>query len=303
MMELDSVKLNFDADGLFILNISLAVVMFGVALGIKISDFKALFANPKLILVGLFSQFLVLPFLTFLLILIVQPSASLALGMILVAACPGGNISNFMSHLAKGNSALSVSLTAFSTLICIFLTPLNMEIWGNLYEPSREILQDIHLDFWQLFQTIILILGIPLILGLIIRHFKNDLALRLSKILKPLSILIFVAIVLIAFSKNTDIFKGYIHHVLLLVLFHNALAIGSGYFLGSIFKLDFKSKKTLALETGIQNSGLGLILIFSFFDGLGGMAVLAAWWGIWHIVSGLSLSFYWAKKDPSKVLL
>ena len=218
MMELDSVKLNFDTNGLLVLNISLAVVMFGVALGIRTSDFKALFAKPKLILVGLLSQFIVLPFLTFLLILILKPGASLALGMILVAACPGGNISNFMSHLAKANTTLSISLTAFSTIICIFLTPLNLEIWGNLYGPSQEILREIHLDFWQLFQTIILILGIPLVLGLLIRHYKNDLALRLSKILKPLSIIIFVAIVLIAFSKNTEIFTGYIHFVLLLVL-------------------------------------------------------------------------------------
>ncbi len=303
MMELDSVKLNFDTNGLLVLNISLAVVMFGVALGIRTSDFKALFAKPKLILVGLLSQFIVLPFLTFLLILILKPGASLALGMILVAACPGGNISNFMSHLAKANTTLSISLTAFSTIICIFFTPLNLEIWGNLYGPSQEILREIHLDFWQLFQTIILILGIPLVLGLLIRHYKNDLALRLSKILKPLSIIIFVAIVLIAFSKNTEIFTGYIHFVLLLVLFHNSIAIGTGYFLGSVFKLDYKSKKTLAIETGIQNSGLGLILIFTFFDGLGGMAILAAWWGIWHIVSGLCLSFYWARKDPSKALL
>lgn len=301
-MDLDSVKLNFDANGLMVLNISLAVVMFGVALGIKVSDFKALLGKPKLILLGLFSQFILLPFLTFLLILILQPSASLALGMILVAACPGGNISNFMSHLAKANSALSVSLTAFSTIICIFLTPLNLEIWGNLYGPSQEILKDVHLDFWQLFQTIVLILGIPLVLGLLIRHYKNDLALRLSKILKPLSILIFVAIVIIAFSKNTDIFNRYIHHVIALVLLHNTLALGSGYLLASLFKLDFKSKKTLALETGIQNSGLGLLLIFAFFDGLGGMAVLVAWWGIWHIISGLSLSFFWAYKDKSKAL-
>lgn len=301
MTELDSLKLNFDANGLLALNISLAVVMFGVALGIKISDFKILLAKPKLILVGLFSQFIVLPFLTFLLILLLKPSPSLALGMILVAACPGGNISNFMSHLAKANSALSVSLTAFSTVLCLFLTPLNLEIWGNLYEPSRGILREIHLDFWQLFQTIVLILGIPLAIGLLIRNYKSNLAHRLSKILKPLSILIFIAIVGIAFSKNTDIFLTHIHHVLILVLLHNALALGSGYFIGSIFKLDYKSKKTLAIETGIQNSGLGLLLIFAFFDGLGGMAILAAWWGIWHIISGLSLSFFWASRNSIKM--
>lgn len=302
MGELDSIKLNFDANGLMALNISLAVVMFGVALGIKAEDFKTLFAQPKLLFVGLFSQFLVLPLLSFLLILILKPSASIALGMILVASCPGGNISNFMSHLAKANTALSISLTAFSTVLCIFLTPLNLEIWGNLYPPSQEILREIHLNFWDLLKTIILILGLPLALGLWIRHKQNKLALSLSKILKPLSILIFVAIVVMAFSKNTDIFKTHIHHVLLLVLVHNGIALGSGYLLASLFKLDYKSKKTIALETGIQNSGLGLLLIFAFFDGLGGMAILAAWWGIWHIISGLSISLFWAAKNNSKAI-
>ena len=216
MQELDNVQINFDANGLWVLNIALSVVMFGVALGIKIDDFKVLLKQPKIVLVGILSQFILLPLLTFGLVILIKPQPSIALGMMMVAACPGGNISNFMSHLAKANTTLSISLTAFSTIICIFFTPLNLEIWGNLYGPSQEILREIHLDFWQLFQTIILILGIPLVLGLLIRHYKNDLALRLSKILKPFSIVVFVSIVVIAFSNNLDIFNRYIDKFLLL---------------------------------------------------------------------------------------
>lgn len=300
MEELDSVKINFDSSGLWVLNIALAVVMFGVALGIKVDDFKQLLKTPKLILIGILSQFVLLPLLTFLLIIIIKPQPSIALGMIMVAACPGGNISNFMTHLAKGNTALSVSLTAFATFIAVFMTPFNFQFYGSLYEPTAQILNDVELSPFQLVKLVLLILGIPLVLGMFLR-FKNEvLATKLSKILKPFSIIVFASIVVIAFSKNIDVFNRYIDRVLLIGISHNILAILLGFAVAKLFKLSFVNQKTLAIETGIQNSGLGLLLIFTFFNGLGGMAILAAFWGIWHIVSGLVLAFHWSYKASKK---
>ena len=110
------------------------------------------------------------------------------------------------------------------------------------------------------------------------------------------SLVIFAGIVILAFTANFDLFISKIYLVLFIVFIHNAVALTSGYQMGAIFKLPLQDRRTLAIETGIQNSGLGLILIFTFFDGLGGMALVAAWWGIWHILAGLSLSFYWNKK-------
>jgi BASS family bile acid:Na+ symporter len=296
MQELDQVKINFDSTGLWVLNSALAVVMFGVALGIKADDFKQLFKTPKLLLVGILSQFILLPLFTFILIIMVEPQPSIALGMIMVAACPGGNISNFMTHLAKGNTALSVSLTAFATFIAIFMTPFNFQLYGSLYGPTAQILKDVELNPFELIKLVLLILGIPLVLGMIFRYKNELLADKLSKVLKPFSILIFASIVVIAFSNNIDVFNKYIEHVLLLGIFHNMLAILLGFMIAKLFKLSFFNQKTLAIETGIQNSGLGLLLIFTFFNGLGGMAILAAFWGIWHIVSGLILAFYWSSK-------
>ena len=173
MKELDNVQLHFDSNGLWVLNIALAVVMFGVALSITINDFKILFRQPKLILVGVLSQFILLPLLTFLLITIIKPLPSIALGMMMVAACPGGNISNFMTHLAKGNTALSVSLTAFATFLAIFMTPFNFQFYGNLYEPTAQILQTVKLKPLDLVKLVILILGIPLVLGIIPEFMYN----------------------------------------------------------------------------------------------------------------------------------
>lgn len=296
MLQLDDVKIQFDSEALWILNIALAVVMFGVALGITIEDFKRLFKKPKLVILGVLSQFVFLPFVTYLFILIIKPQPSIALGMIMVAACPGGNISNFMTHLAKGNTALSVSLTAFATFLAMFMTPFNFQFYGNLYEPTAQILESIKLDPLELIKVVLLILGVPLVLGMLVRRKKEQLAMKLSKLLKPLSIIVFIVLVIIAVYNNLDIFKAYGHHVVAVGISHNLIAILLGFLVAKLFSLSLVNQKTLAIETGIQNSGLGLLLIFTFFEGLGGMAILAAFWGIWHIVSGLVLAGIWSGK-------
>ena len=294
--QIDSARIIFNEESQLILNITLATFMFVVALGITIEDFKNLARNPKLILVGILSQFVLLPLLTYLMVIVIKPQASIALGMMLVAACPGGNISNFLSHLANGNSALSVSLTAFATAMAIVMTPFNFQLYGSLYEPTATILKAVSIDPFKLFKLIIIILGIPLLLGMWVRARNEKLAARVSRILKPVSVFAFVMIIVIAFAKNFEVFMTYIHRVIGIGITHNLIALALGFFIAALFKLSFRNRKTLAIETGTQNSGLGIILVFSFFDGLGGMAVMVAFWGIWHNISGLTLAAIWSKR-------
>ena len=296
MQELDKVQINFDYNSLWVLNLALAVVMFGVALGITFDDFKQLLKQPKLVLIGVLLQFVLLPLVTFLLVILIKPQSSIALGMFMVAACPGGNISNFMTHLAKGNTALSVSLTAFATFLAMFMMPFNFSFYSELYHPTAQIIKTVELDSFGLVKLVLLILGVPLLFGMLLRHKNAALALKLSKLLEPVSIVVFVVIIVIAFSNNIDVFNNYIHYVFAIGVTHNLIALTLGFLVAKMFRLSFKNQKTLAIETGIQNSGLGLLLIFSFFNGLGGMAILAAFWGIWHIVSGLLLAFFWSRK-------
>jgi BASS family bile acid:Na+ symporter len=293
---IDAVKINFDSNGLWVLNIAIAIIMFGVALGITIDDFKRLFKNPKIVFVGILSQFFLLPAATFLAILVLKPHPSFALGMIMIAACPGGNVSNFFSKMAGGNAALSVSLTAFATLICVFMTPFNLHFWGSLYEPTNVILQTVELNPYDLFKLVLLILGIPLIAGMLIKHYHTTMASKIEKVLKPLSMLVFIALIFIAFSQNLDIFTNYIHLVVFLVVFHNIFAFIIGFYAAKAFGLNKADTKTISMETGIQNGGLGLLLTFGFFEGLGGMALLAAFWGVWDIFSGMVLATYWGRK-------
>lgn len=295
-IDIDAIKINFDSSGLWVLNIAIAIIMFGVALAITIDDFKRLFKNPKIVFVGVLSQFILLPALTFLAILIIKPHPSFALGMMMIAACPGGNVSNFFSKMAGGNAALSVSLTAFATLICIFMTPFNLQLWGSMYEPTNEILKTVELNWVDLLKLVSLILGIPLILGMLIKHYHSEIASKIEKVLKPLSMLVFIALIFIAFSQNLDVFVNHIHHVLILVIFHNIFAFIVGFYTAKSFGLNRQDCKTIAMETGIQNGGLGLLLIFGFFEGLGGMALLAAFWGIWDVFSGMALATFWGRK-------
>ncbi len=297
---LDALKINFDESGLWVLNITLAIIMFGVALGITLEDFKRLFSNPKILLTGVFSQFILFPALTFLLVITINPAPSIALGMMLVAACPGGNVSNFMTQMAKGNAALSVSMTAFATLVSLVMTPLNFQFWSSLHQPTSTILKTVEMNPWELVKLVTLILGIPLIIGMTFRHFFPKSAFKILKYLKPLSVIIFLVVLIVAFSQNLKIFTEYIHYVFYIVILHNIIGLVSGFYFAKVMKLNYQNQKTLSIETGIQNSGLGLLLVFAFFDGLGGMALLVAFWGVWDIASGLLLATYWSKKDAIK---
>ena len=239
-----------------------------------------------------------MPAFTFLLTLVLQPAPSIALGMILVAACPGGNVSNFLTHLAKGNTALSVTMTAISTVIAVVCTPLNLAFWGSLNPATAPILNEIHLDPVDLFVTILFILGIPTFLGMGCAQFVPNAARRLHTPFKIFAIVAFLGFVGIAFVQNFDVFRNYVGWVALAVFLHNGMALTIGYSAARICGLPEADRRAVSIEVGIQNSALGLALIFAYFQGLGGMALVAGWWGIWHIISGLTVATYWSRRPP-----
>ncbi|OAN92705.1 bile acid:sodium symporter family protein [Sulfitobacter geojensis] len=293
---IDEAVLDFSAGSLTLLNSILAIVMFSIAIDLKPSDFKILAKAPKPLIVGLLSQFVVLPVLTFLLVLVAQPQASVALGLILVAACPGGNISNFITHRAGGNSALSVSMTAFATVGAIVLTPLNIAFWGSLYGPSAEILRATTIDPVSIAITISLMLILPLILGVMLNTRRPDITAKIRGPLQWVSMAVFIGFVAIALATNWTLFLAFAGGIAGLVIVHNALGLVGGYATASLAGLSPFDRRAVTIETGIQNSGLGLVLIFGFFGGLGGMAIVAAFWGVWHAISGLILAGIMSRK-------
>jgi len=299
MNELDAVRLNFSPESLVALNFILAFVMFGVALDMKWEDFRGIRAAPRAVLIGMAAQFLLLPAAAWALTMLLRPQPSIALGVILVACCPGGNISNFLTNFARGNTALSVTMTAFSTVGALFFTPFNASLWGSLNPATDAILRKIAIDPLEMFAAVAVLLVIPALAGMSVAHRFPRFAARARRPFRILSIGIFVAFVVLALAANWDYFLRYTSRVVIAVFVLNALGLSLGYFAARSVRLPPADRRAVSIEVGIQNSGLGLILIFNFFGGLGGMAITAAWWGIWHILSGLALATWWRRHPPT----
>jgi BASS family bile acid:Na+ symporter len=296
---LDSVQINFNPDSFVLLNFLLALMMFGASLTVKMADFRYLLKAPNAPLIGLLAQFLVLPLLTFALTQIIEIDPSMALGMILVASCPGGSFSNIMTWLARGHVATSVSMTGVSTLAALFLTPINFAFYAGLDPQTSAILKDIAVAPLEIMQLILMVLVIPLFAGMTIGHYFPKFAKLMDKPFRWLSMLLFLAFVAIAFSANGRLFVAYAHHFIGLVILHNAIALVVGYSSAKLVKLNRAQSRAVTLEVGIQNSGLGLIILFNFFPNIGGMMMITAFWGVWHLVSGLGLALFWSLRPIS----
>jgi BASS family bile acid:Na+ symporter len=214
-----------------------------------------------------------------------------------VASCPGGNISNFIAHIGGANTALSISMTAISTALAIIMTPLNLTFWGSLHPDTAAILTEVELDPVQVFLTVATILGVPLVAGMWLAAKRPAWAAKLRKPFRVLSIAFFAAFIVIALQKNWDHFMVFIGLVMWVVALHNATALSLGYAVARGLRCPGRDARAVSIEVGIQNSGFGLTLIFTFFGGLGGMAIIAAWWGVWHIIAGLSLAAFWYAID------
>lgn len=300
MVPIDQVHLSFNPQTLTVLNAVLGLVMFGVALELRVEDFRVALRTPKALALGLFGHHILFPAMTYLLIWILQPEPSIALGMILVSACPAGHISNFLVHHARGNTALSVSVSALSTAVAVFMTPLNFAFWGNLHPITSGLMKQVAMSPWEMLEVIVMLLGVPLVLGMGVARRYPAFAHKIQKPMKLLSLLILVGFIVGALAANFQHFLNYIQWVVVVVFIHNLMALATGYGLSTLVGLPERDRRAITFEMGIQNSGLGLILIFNFFDGLGGMAIVTAWWGIWHIVAGMTLATWWRRHDPDK---
>jgi len=298
MLPVDEIRLNFNPASLMVLNAVLGFLMFGIALDTRVEDFKRVAKMPWAMTVGIAAQFIVLPAVTYVLTLLLDVGPSIALGMILVACCPPGNVSNILTHRARGNVALSVSMTAISNAIAIVVMPLNFAFWGSLHPQASALLKTIALDPVEMVGHIVAIIGLPFVLGLLCAHQLPNFTQRVKKTVRIVSFLALIAFIIGAIAGNWRFFLDYVGLVLLAVVLHDALAFGTGYVCARLTGLQDYDRRAVSIEVGIRNAGLGLVLIFSFFGGLGGMAVVAGVWGFWDIIAGLALASWWGRRAP-----
>ncbi len=289
------VPIQFDPSSLVILNALLALMMFGVSLTLRPADFRVVVTQPRPVFAGLFAQFLLLPAATCLATWALDIDPELSLGMILVAACPGGAFSNIMTWLARGNVAVSVSMTAVSSLAATVLTPFNFALYGWLNPNTRDLLVSIAVDTGGIVMLVLVVLGLPLLIGMAVGRRFPGLAAKVEPPLRIFALLVFLAFVAIAFSNNFTLFVERFDTFFWLVAAHNALALLLGALMGRLMRLNTPDRRAVTLEVGIQNSGLGLVILFTFMPNAGGMMLITAFWGVWHLVSGLTLSSIWAR--------
>ena len=295
---LDDVVLNLDQGARSGLSIILALMMFSVGLGLRLDDFRRVFRRPGIILFGTALQVIALPALTFLLTFAIAPTASIALGMMVVAACPGGNASNVLTQAARGDAALSVSLTALSSALAVLTTPFNIVFWAGLQPRTSSLLSTIGLDRGAFLSETAITLGLPLVTGLLLAERATAIAARIRKPLHTFSLLALGGFIVGALITNGSPLAAAGWLIFPVLVIQDAMALALGYGAARCAGLPDGAQRAFTFETGIRNAGLGLVILLGHFKGLGGAALITAGWGVWHLISGGLLAAYWSQRAP-----
>jgi BASS family bile acid:Na+ symporter len=297
---LDAVRIELAPGGRILLPISLGIIMMSVALNLHLADFAIIKRQPVQFLGAMIVQVIGLPLVTLALVHLINPVPSIALGMIVVACCPGGNVSNFLTHLARGDTALSVSLTATSSLAAALLTPVSILFWTSLYGPADALVDAIEISPGPFIVQTTLILAIPLIIGMVLAHRfpKTSARVRPGFTLAALAILIFLVVG--GLSSNWALFTATAFSVLIIAMMHNALAFALGAGAARVLRMGPRQRRSLTFEAGIQNTGLALVILLGQFEGLGGAAAITALWSVWHLFAGGMLAGAFRLYDARK---
>jgi len=272
-------------------------MVFSVALELRVNDFRRVAKMPRSVVCGLIPQFLLLPVGTWLATLVLDLPPDIEAAMILVAACPGGSLSNFVTHYGRGNTALSVSISAVASLMALVLTPFNFS-WMMATNPvTAEWLREIRIDPSEIWLSLVLLLAVPMSLGLLLAHHRPDFAERIRKPLGKFSLLALLAFIVVGLVVQRRLLTIEILPLLLIVVLHNASGLLFGWATAKAMRVPERDRRAVIIEGGMQNSGLALGIIAVQFNSDLGMVIIASLWGMWHIVSGMTLAILWRRKD------
>ena len=285
-----------------LLSLVLATMVFSVALELKLGDFQRVAHNPRAVVAGLLPQFVLLPVATWLATLVLNLPPNVEAAMLLVACCPGGSLSNVITHLGRGNTALSVSISAVAALLALVLTPLNFT-WMVASNPATAAwLKQLDIDASAIWWSLLALLAVPMALGLLVGHRYFDLTARIKKPLGQFSLLALLAFIVMGLVKERALLNAQILLPLVIVVLHNAAGLFLGWLSATAFKVEKADQRAIMIEGGMQNSGLALGIIALQFNADLGMVIIASLWGIWHIVSGLAMVVRWRRADGNPAL-
>ncbi|MBN6530897.1 bile acid:sodium symporter family protein [Acinetobacter pittii] len=269
----------------------LGIIMLGMGMTMTVDDFKGVLQSPKAVLIGVVAQFVVMPGLAYALCKLFNLPPEIAVGVILVGCCPGGTASNVITYMAKGNVALSVACTSVSTLLAPILTPAIFYLLAS---------QWLKIDAASMFISILQVVLLPIVIGLILRTWLKRQVESYIQVMPLVSVIAIVAIVaaIIGGSKAAILQSGLL--ILVVVILHNGLGYLLGFTAARFFKLPYADSKAIAIEVGMQNSGLGVALAAVHFAASPITAVPSAIFSLWHNISGPALATYWASKHKQE---
>lgn len=296
LVNVDHVDVAFSESAQTVLKVIAAVIMFSVALELRPADLIRVLRRPVAIAVGVLAQFVVLPLASVLLVKALDVRPSIALGMILVACCPPGKISNLLTLRAHGDTALSVSMTLVSNVASLAALPFAFPLWVGLDDGAEAMLADIDVSTGSVLAEVLLVAALPLGLGLLVAVRFASLGARFRPWLSQVGLAALLLLVAASVGVNWSAIVGSLGAVFLLVLIQDAIAFGLGYLTAAAIGLAPAGRRAMTFEVGVRNAGLGLVIVFGFFDGLGGMALVVAWWSVWDILAGLAIARWWSKK-------
>ena len=282
-----------------VLSVVLALMVFSVALELHVNDFKRVLEAPKSVMAGLIPQFILLPVGTWFATLWLDLPPNIEAAMILVASCPGGSLSNFVTHFGRGNTALSVSISAVASILALFLTPFNFA-WMMASNPATSgWLKELSIDASSIWLSLLFLLAIPMVLGLAFSHRLPNVTQKIKKPLGNFALFALFAFIVLGLLRERQQLTLALLPTLGLVIAHNAFGLFTGWITSKAMRVPEVDKRAIMIEGGMQNSGLALGIIAVQFNSDLGMVVIASLWGIWHIVSGLACAFYWRGIDKN----
>ena len=280
-----------------VLSLVLATMVFSVALELKLTDFTRIAQTPRSVVAGLVPQFVLLPVATWAVTLVLDLPPNIEAAMILVACCPGGSLSNVVTHYGRGNTALSVSVSAVAAVMALFLTPFNFTWMVSSNPATAGWLKQLDIDASAIWWSLLALLAVPMVLGLFFNHRWPELTARIRKPLGNFSLLALLAFIVLGLIKERQLLTAQILPQLLIVVLHNAAGLALGWAAAMAFRVAERDRRAIMIEGGMQNSGLALGIIAVQFNADLGMVIIASLWGMWHIVSGMTLATFWRKKD------
>jgi bile acid:Na+ symporter, BASS family len=279
------------------LSLVLATMVFSIALELKLEDFKRVAQAPKAVIAGLIPQFILLPVGTWLATLVLDLPPNVEAAMILVAACPGGSLSNVITHFGRGNTALSVSISAVAALIALVATPFNFAWMVSCNPVTAGWMRSLEIDPSGIWVSLLVMLAIPMLLGMLVAYKLPQLAAKLTKPLANFSLFALFAFIVLGLLKERSSLTLALLPTLALVIAHNASGLFLGWITSKAFGVSVRDRRAIMIEGGMQNSGLALGIIALQFGNDFGMVTVAGLWGIWHIVSGLACAYTWRAQD------